>query len=136
MCLSLGFVLAAMVELAVRAAVACQPALPLHPCLSARRRVTEIPVQELAAADARMSKRSSALLGLRFSCEGLCLRARFGELQRLLRSRFLRVNIDSSPGNAFTIREQAHSVLTADFVDRPGYPPHDTLLRRVPRQPL
>ncbi|MGA7800157.1 MAG: dienelactone hydrolase family protein [Gammaproteobacteria bacterium] len=127
MCLTGGFALALAADPSVLAPVMAQPSLPLGITASHRAALGVSP-QELAAVRARVAG-GARLLGLRFSQDRLCPRARFERLRRELGEGFESVEIDSSPGNRDGIDATAHSVLTMDLVDRPGHPTHDALER-------
>jgi hypothetical protein len=62
------------------------------------------------------------LLGLRFSGDKLCPRERFGTLRQTFGPAFIAIEIDSSSGNRWRIRPNAHAVLTDDFVGETGHP--------------
>jgi dienelactone hydrolase len=120
MCLSGNFAISLMAEPAVLAPVASQPSLPL--ALSARNRsALGITPTEMCAATAR-AKSGMTILGLRFSDDRLCPRERFGTLRKTFGPAFMEIEIDSSRGNRWGIRPNAHAVLTDDFVDETGHP--------------
>jgi dienelactone hydrolase len=120
MCLSGNFALSLMADPSVLAPVASQPSLPLG--LSRRSR------EALAVTDAEMNaaivrgNSGVTLLGLRFSDDRLCPRERFATLLQAFGPAFVQIEIDSSKGNRWDIRPDAHSVLTDDFVDESGHP--------------
>jgi hypothetical protein len=69
------------------------------------------------------------VLGLRFSGDPMCPRARFDTLRRELGDGFEAIEIDSGSGNAHGIPRTAHSVVTADLVDAAGHPTREALDR-------
>ncbi|HEV3066898.1 MAG TPA: dienelactone hydrolase family protein [Streptosporangiaceae bacterium] len=127
MCFTGGFALAMAVEPAVLAPVLSQPGLPMP--LTARKRAA----LGLDPADlARVKERTGdglCVLGLRFSADRGSPAERFATLRRELGGNFEAVEIDSSPGNPYGIRQGAHSVLTEDLVDKPGHPTRAALDR-------
>ncbi len=94
MCLTGNFAISLMADPSVLAPVASQPSLPLG--LSRRGR------EALAVTPAEMSTATD-------------LRQAFGPA-------FVEIEIDSSKGNRWGIRPNAHAVLTDDFVDESGHP--------------
>ncbi len=125
MCFTGGFALAMAVDPSVLASVLSQPGIPVGLRPSKRGRLG------LDAADRqRLQQRAKdgfCALGLRFTGDVAVPPERFAKLQELLGDAFERVDIDSSPGNAFGIPKKAHSVLTIDLVDEPGHPTRDAL---------
>jgi dienelactone hydrolase len=97
----------------VRAIVASQPALPFF-------KGDALGVSEEALA--RVREHKVAVLALRFTCDRRCPHQRLQLLQTRLGDRFRAFEIDSGPSNAFEIPRNAHSVLTAHFVDQPSHP--------------
>jgi hypothetical protein len=78
---------------------------------------------------ARVKQRAQdgmGVLGLRFTADKGCPRARFQTLRRDLGERFEGIEIDSSPGNPYRI---PHAVLTVDLADEPGHPTRAALDR-------
>lgn len=126
LCLTGGFVLTALLEPAVLAAVAAEPALPLAAWTDRRRRALGVPPDHLVRASRRAGE-DAILLGMRFTGDRLCPVQRFDTLESAFGDRFLRIEIDSRAGNAFGIDPSAHSVLTEDFVDREGHPTREAL---------
>jgi len=125
MCFTGGFALGMMVDDRMLAPVLSQPSLPLGVSGRARRGLGISPgdldrVRERAAAGVEV-------LGLRFTCDRLVPAERFQRLREELGDAFVGVEIDSSPGNAWGIPRNAHSVLTEHLVDEPGHPTHDAL---------
>jgi dienelactone hydrolase len=125
MCFTGGFALGMMVDERMLAPVLSQPSLPLP---LGERRAAAIGVSD---ADLAVIKKRAAngacLLGLRFTGDRVVPAARFETLRRELGDAFIAVEIDSSPGNAHGIPVNAHSVLTAHFVDEPGHPTREAL---------
>jgi dienelactone hydrolase len=125
MCFTGGFALGMMVDERMLAPVLSQPSLPLG--LGRRHR------SELGVSDADLERiraracTGTQVLGLRFTGDALVPADRFERLRRELGDAFIGVEIDSSPGNAWAIPRNAHSVLTEHLVDEPGHPTHDAL---------
>jgi dienelactone hydrolase len=126
MCLTGGFALGMMVDERMLAPVLSQPALPF--AVGARRRAA-VGVSDADLATVQQRTDGVCLLGLRFSGDRAVPAERFDSLRQRLGDRFVAVEIDSSPANAFNIPTAAHSVLTEHFVDEPGHPTHDALNR-------
>ena len=135
MCFTGGFALAMMVDDTVMAPVLSQPSLPF--ALSrAHRRDLGISDDDLARVKERV--RASAvdsgdgpgvcLLALRFTGDKLSPADRFQRLRDELGDGVVTVEIDSSPGNAWGIKANAHSVLTEELVaDDPDHPTRHAL---------
>ena len=126
MCFTGGFALAMMADAPVLAPVLSQPSLPFG--IGAKRK------RDLGLSDADLDKvkvkcaaEDLTVLGLRFSGDRFVPPERFGHLREALGDRFVGVEIDSSKGNAWGHRAQAHSVLTEDLQDTPGTPTRDAL---------
>ncbi len=121
MCLTGGFALAMMVEPSVMAPVLSQPSLPF--ALS-REHKSDLGLSsaDLACAKERFRKERLKVLGLRFTADTACPADRFKRLRQELGDRFVGIEINSALGNQHGIMPWAHSVLTNDFVDRPGHP--------------
>ena len=127
MCLTGGFALAMMVDECLKAPVLSQPSLPVALTKEQKR---DLGVDDAALACIRERARAGTpVLGLRFTKDRMVPAERFARLREELGDRFLAVEIDSSWGNPHGIRPWAHSVLTFDFVDRPGHPTRDALDR-------
>jgi hypothetical protein len=71
------------------------------------------------------------VLGLRFTWDAMCPKARFDRLRDELGDGFEAIEIDSSPWNRDRIPVYAHSVLTKDLVDRLGHPTQQALQRTI-----
>jgi dienelactone hydrolase len=123
MCFTGNFAISLMADPSVLAPVASQPSLP-----AGRPGELHVSPEELVQLKAR-ARAGQPLLGLRFSGDKLCPRARFERLRAELGDRFEAVEIDSSPGNPHALRRFAHSVLTLDFVDEDGHPTRAALDR-------
>ncbi len=123
LCLTGGFVLTLMIDAAVAAPVMSEPA-HLDGALDAFRATPSVgvPAEDFAAAKTRSERENVPVLGLRFTHDVTCPNARFDYLSEQLGERFRRIDIDSSLFNRHGIKPWAHSVLTEDFVDRPGHP--------------
>ncbi|HEX6311220.1 MAG TPA: dienelactone hydrolase family protein [Acidimicrobiia bacterium] len=121
MCFTGGFALGMTVGDDVLAPVLSQPSLPLGP---GRRRKTAVGISDddFTRVKQRCATEGVDVLGLRFSEDPFVPGARFDTLERELGERFVRVDIDSRPGNPHGIGKRAHSVLTRDLVDEPGHP--------------
>ena len=132
MCVTANLVLSVMADDSVIAPVLSHPSLPL-PLGKARRAALGISDNELAAAKQRVAT-GCGILGLRFTCDRFCPAERFERLRREFGAGFESIEIDSSPGNLHGIKQTAHSVLTFEFVDRPGHPTRaalDCVLERL-----
>ncbi len=121
MCLTGNFALAMMVDAAVVAPVLSQPSLPV---VWSRASACALGISDadLTVVKARAKTEDLSVLGLRFTADPLVPGARFRRLREELGDNFIAVEIDSRRGNPQGIKPWAHSVLTHDFVDRPGHP--------------
>jgi dienelactone hydrolase len=127
MCFTGGFALGMMVDDRMLAPVLSQPGLPAG--IGARRRAA-IDVSDADLMRIKERARGGAcVMGLRFTEDHWVRDERFAALRRELGDAFIAVEIDSSPGNAYGISPQAHSVLTLDLVDEPGHPTRAALDR-------
>ncbi|XXX76811.1 dienelactone hydrolase family protein [Sorangium sp. So ce134] len=127
MCLTGNFALALMLDPILAAPVVCHPALPA-PCTRAQRAALQLSDAELRIVRERVAA-GTPVLGLRFTEDRLCPKERFDRLTAELGDGFERIDIDSSEGNPYGIRRDAHSVLTRDLVDRDGHPTREALAR-------
>jgi dienelactone hydrolase len=118
MCYTGGFGLAMSVDDSVLAPVLSQPSLPF-PVNSARKSDIQVSASDWAKIEARQDL---CVLGLRFTGDRAVPGERFEMLKRRLGERFIAVELDSSPGNAFGHPKMAHSVLTEHLQDRDGTP--------------
>lgn len=122
MCLTGGFALAMMVDPVIVAPVLSQPSLPAAIRKSSPRKgALGLSAAETAAVKARADA-GQCVLGLRFTGDPLSPPERFAALRALLGDKFIGVEIDSSPGNPWSYKEKAHSVLTEDLGTDPGSP--------------
>ncbi len=127
MCFTGGFALAMMVDERMLAPVLSQPSLPIGFSGKAKRGLG-ISDHDLSAVRSRAAA-GVEVLGLRFTCDRLVPAERFARLREELGDAFVGVEIDSSPGNAWGIPPDAHSVLTEHLVDEPGHPTREALDR-------
>jgi len=127
MCITGNFALALMVDESVMAPVLSQPSLPL-PVSASHRSALHLSDADLAVVK-RRAQAGCGVLGLRFSHDFMCPRARFVRLREELGSGFEAIEIDSGPGNPSGIPKKAHSVLTQDLVDEAGHPTRAALER-------
>jgi len=97
--------------------VTCQPALPMM----GRAAALHVSDDDLVNLRRRAAG-GVPLLGLRFSHDPLCPRARFARLREELGAGFVEIEIDSSRGNPHGHRPRAHSTLTLDLIDEEGSP--------------
>lgn len=121
MCLTGNFALSLMVDPVVMAPVLSQPSLPFG-VTPAQRRDLHVTDEELAVIRQRVAEEGVKVLGLRFTWDAMCPKARFDRLRDELGDGFEAIEIDSSPFNKDGIPVYAHSVLTKDLVDREGHP--------------
>ena len=119
MCATGGFALAMMADPSVIAPVLSQPSLPLPITAQHRGHARGFAEERLRLRKSDVRK-ASPFLG------SVCRRPNLPpEGFATLREEFeqaLGIEIDSSPGNAFHIPPDAHSVVTADLVDEAGHP--------------
>ncbi|HKV40643.1 MAG TPA: dienelactone hydrolase family protein [Blastocatellia bacterium] len=127
MCLTGNFALALMVDEVVMAPVLSQPSLPF-PTSASKKSALAISDNELEVVKSRTAQ-GCGVLGLRFTEDRGCPPERFAALRHHLGSGFDGIEIDSSPQNAWGIKQTAHSVLTADLVDEAGHPTREALDR-------
>lgn len=127
MCLTGNFALALMVDETVMAPVLSQPSLPFGVSKSHEAAIHLSP-DDLVRVKQRAAE-GCPVLGLRFTHDPLCRRARFDTLRRELGPAFEAIEIDSSRGNPHGVPRIAHSVLTKDLVDREGHPTREALER-------
>jgi len=129
MCLTGGFALAMMVDETVVAPVLSQPSMPF-PVSRAHRRDLGVSDADLGKIKARCAA-GTPVMGLRFTGDRSSPGERFERLREELGDRFLGIEIDSSPGNAFGVPRNAHSVVTMHLVDEPGHPTRIALDRVI-----
>lgn len=126
MCFTGGFALAMALDASVIAPVLSQPGLPatLTPKHKADIGIDPAEMQTIAM---RVAKEDLCVLGLRFTEDPLCPPERFASLREYLGDNFRAIEIDSSPGNAWSFAKRAHSVLSEELVDEPGHPTREAL---------
>jgi len=127
MCLTGNFALALMVDESVMAPVLSQPSLPFG-FTAAQRAALHLSPEGLEVVKRRAAG-GCGVLGLRFTHDPFCTKARFDTLRRELGAGFEAIEIDSGPGNAHGIPRTAHSVVTNDLVDEAGHPTREALER-------
>ena len=127
MCLTGNFALSLMVDESVMAPVLSQPSLPFGVSASHRASL-HITDDELAAVKRRVSD-GCGVLGLRFTADPMCPKARFDRLREELGDGFEAIEIDSSPGNPHGLGRMAHSVVTTELIDEEGHPTRAALDR-------
>lgn len=130
MCLTGNFALSLMVDPVVMAPVLSQPSLPFG-ITAAQKRDLHVSDAELAVIKQRVAEEGVKVLGLRFTWDAMCPKARFDRLRDELGDGFEAIEIDSSPFNRDAIPVYAHSVLTKDLVDRAGHPTRQALDRTL-----
>ena len=133
MCFTGGFALAMMVDETVMAPVLSQPSLPFG-LTRAHRRDLGVSDDDLARVKERVRASEAGrgdepglcVLALRFTGDKLVPADRFQRLRDELGDGV--VAVDSSPGNAWGIKRNAHSVLTEELVaDDPDHPTRQAL---------
>jgi dienelactone hydrolase len=128
MCFSGGFALAMMADRHVIAPVLSQPSMPFG--MTARLKAdVDMRPEDGPRIRERLQQLDSCVLGLRFTSDGNVPDERFAYLRATFGDRFEAVEIDSKPGNPHGLKGRQHSVLTNDFVDRPGHPTVQALER-------
>lgn len=130
MCFTGNFALSLMVDPVVMAPVLSQPSLPIGVGSTARAAL-HVSDEELAVIRQRVQEEGVKVLGLRFTWDPMCPKARFDRLREELGDGFEAIEIDSSPWNPDRIPVYAHSVLTKDLVDRLGHPTQQALQRTI-----
>lgn len=131
MCFTGGFALAVAVDPLVRVGVLSQPSLPL-PITRSRRGDLGLSPDDLTVVKERAAADELCAIGLRFTADPVVRSERFERLRRELGDAFIGVEIDSGPGNEHGFEKMAHSVLTAEYRDEPGFPTkqaHDLVLQ-------
>lgn len=121
MCFTGGFALAMMADAPVLAPVLSQPSLPF-PVSKKHKRDLGLSDSDLDKVKVKCAAEDLTVLGLRFTGDKVVPPERFARLREELGDRFVGVEIDSSKGNQWGHRAQAHSVLTEDLQDEPGTP--------------
>lgn len=125
MCFTGNFALGLIGEDWMRAPILSQPSLPYR--LGGKQKAAlHVSPETLKKAKKRDDLN---ILGLRFTHDWMCPRAKFKRLEEEFGDRFEGIEIDSSLFNSHRIPITAHSVLTLDFVDQQGHPTHDAWLK-------
>jgi dienelactone hydrolase len=127
MCLTGNFALSMLAEPWMMAPILSQPSLP-YALGSSRSSALHVEPGAIEAAKERPDLR---VLGLRFSHDWMCPKARFDRLREEFGERFEAIVIDSGPGNPDGIPREAHSVLARDLVEEDGHPTEKALLRTI-----
>ncbi|HVK99031.1 MAG TPA: dienelactone hydrolase family protein [Dongiaceae bacterium] len=122
LCFTGSFVLTLMIDESVAAPVMSEPAHVEGILDHIRPATPGVPAVDFRAAKARSERDNVPVLGLRFTNDPTCPKARFDYLSDQLGERFRRIEIDSSLFNKHGIKPWAHAVLTIDYDDRPGHP--------------
>ena len=128
MCITGNFALALMVDPWLMAPVLSQPSLPVG-VDAASRRGLHVSDDDLRVIKRRTREEKLTVLGLRFTHDPLCPKARFDRLRDELGAGFEGIEIDSSLGNPHGNPLIAHSVLTEHLVDEAGHPTQRALHR-------
>lgn len=133
MCVTGGFALTMMLDQAVIAPVLSQPSLPMPLPGLAKKNAPEIDIapRDLDQVVQRLRDEDLTVLGLRFTEDPFCPKARFDMLRQKLGDRFEAVEIDSTPGNLHGFGRMAHSVLTLEFKDEPDFPTRKAMDRVI-----
>lgn len=123
MCFTGNFALSMMIEPAMRAAVACQPSLPLDD-----PGAIEMSSEDATAVAERLKRDDLTVRGYRFDGDRFCMAARFDTYREKFGDRFdgrtlpdSAADPDPSPFFATHIRSP-HSVVTQHLIDREGEP--------------
>lgn len=125
MCYSGSFVLALMLDDSVAAPVMSQPAGFGNPFTRDYAQTLSVSDEVVSEAVDRSEQQDIPVMGFRFTHDALCPKARFDYLADLFGDRFQRFEIDSSLFNNHRIPLTAHSVFTADYVDKPNHPTYN-----------
>ena len=129
MCMTGNFALALMVDPSVQAPVFVPALAAFSDRERARSRAVHVSPEQLTVIKRRVREDNVKVLGLRFTADRVCTRARFNTLHRELGEGFEEIEIDSGPGNPWGIKRIAHSVLTEELVDDDGHPTKQALDR-------
>lgn len=121
LCLTGNFALALALDPWMLAPVLGQPSLPALPT-QAQAADVHLRPGELETVARRTQDEGLRVLGLRFTHDRLCPKARFDTLREHLGDAFEAVEIDSGPRNAHQLPRSSHSVLARDFRDDEGHP--------------
>lgn len=115
MCLSGNFAISLIGDDSVLAAVASQPAMPLH-----RQDALHMSPAEIACSRSALEHKGP-MLALRFEQDRACSASRFQCIQDTFNGDGTeRIRLETLPG-------KGHSVLTIDFVDQQGHPTSEAL---------
>ena len=115
MCLTGNFAISLIGDDSVLAAVASQPAMPMH-----KQDALHMSTAEIAASREALDKKGP-MLGFRFRDDAVCSAKRFKCIHDALNSNGAeRIRLETLPG-------KGHSVLTLDFVDEAGHPTYKAL---------
>jgi len=115
MCLTGNFAISLIADDSVLAAVASQPAMPLHKQDALHMSPTEISRSRQALDD------KGPMLGFRFRDDKACSAVKFKCLHETFNTDGKeRIKLETLPG-------KGHSVLTIDFVDKAGHPTYEAL---------
>jgi len=125
MCITGGFALAMMVDPVVVAPALSQPSLPIG-LLGRQHKDIGISSDDLQVVKDRAAG-GTCVMGMRFTGDKLVPAERFERLREELGDSFIGVEIDSSEGNPWGYKRQAHSVLTEDYSDELGSPTRKAL---------
>jgi hypothetical protein len=87
--------------------------------------------EELRKIKVRFETEDVKLLGLRFTHDAACPKARFDTMRQEFGDSFEAIEIDSSLGNKNNLPISAHSVLTKDLVNKAGHPTRKALERTI-----
>lgn len=129
MCMTGNFALGLMVDPVVMAPVLSQPSLPIG--LGKARADMHVSKEELRKIKVRFETEDVKLLGLRFTHDAACPKARFDSMRNEFGDSFEAIEIDSSLGNKNNLPISAHSVLTKDLVNKAGHPTRNALERTI-----
>lgn len=123
MCFTGNFAISMMIEPVMKAAVACQPSLPLD-----TPSAIEMSDEDAAAIADRLEKEDLTVKGYRFEGDHYCMAARFKTYQEKIGDRFEArelpdgsANTETSPFFAAHIKTP-HSVVTQHLIDGEGEP--------------
>ena len=130
MCFTGNFALALAVDPCVLAPVLSQPSLPIGATHEARAGL-HLSEQELDAVKIRVHQEDLKVLGLRFTHDLMCPKAKFERLHEELGEGFEGIEINSEPFNPHGLPLSAHSVLTRHLIDRDGHPTRQALDRVI-----
>ena len=117
MCLTGNFAISLMADDSVIAAVSSQPSLPLN-------KQDEIHMSDDEIQAVRQNIDATApIKAYRFDQDSFCTAQKFDALERAFNNDKIRIEMQVLPSE----KNEDHSVLTRDFVDREGHPTHAAL---------